>query len=145
MPPGAYLDECVNRHLTRLLRARGIDATTAFAAGTLSYDGESQLLFATRLGRIILTHNQRHFQRLHTRFVAEGRTHAGIMLIPNGPLALVALRAAMLIAWLDRFASAESLLIRWHDLQAELTQGVRLAGFSESEARQAIALDPIEP
>lgn len=142
MLPEIYLDECVDHRLARRLDARGIDATTAVAEGTLGYDDESQLLFAARLGRVILTHNQRHFQRLHTRFAADGRTHAGIMLIPNGPLALVELRAAMLVAWIAGLASTESLLIRWHDLQAELTRGVRLPGFSGAEIRWAIGLDP---
>jgi hypothetical protein len=49
----------------------------------------------------------------------------------------------MLIARLAGLASTESQLIRWHDLQAELARGVRLATFSEAEVRQAIGLDPI--
>jgi hypothetical protein len=138
-----YLDECVNHRLARILQERGIDATTAAEARTLGYDDESQLLVATRLGRIILTHNQRHFQQLHSRFVADGRSHAGVMLIPNGPLALVSLRAAMLFAWIETWRTVENRLIRWHDLQAELTRGFRLNGFTEAEVRQALAVDPI--
>ena len=124
MAAGIYLDECVNSHLARLQRARGIDVTTAAEERTLGYDDESQLLVATRLRRVILTHNQRHFQQLHARFMADGRSHAGIMLIPNGPLLLVSLRAAMLIAWIETWETVENNLIRWHDLQAELTQRV---------------------
>lgn len=145
MSAGIYLDECVNSHLARLQRARGIDVTTAAEQRTLGYDDEPQLAVATRLGRVILTHNQRHFQQLHARYMATSRLHAGIMLIPNGPLPLVSLRAAMLIAWIDTWDTVENRLIRWHDLQAELTRSFRLPGFSEAEVRPALAIDPIGP
>jgi hypothetical protein len=144
MPQQIHLDECVNCHLADLLRARGIDVTTAAETRTLGFDDESQLLFSTRSGRVISSHNQRHFQQLHARFLAAGRRHTGIMLIPNGSLALVHLRAAMLIAWLESFENAESPLARWHDLQGELTRGFRLSAFTEGEVRQALAIDPID-
>lgn len=144
MSPDIYLDECVNRHLARLLRSDGIDATTASEARTLGYDDEAQLRFASRAGRVLLTHNQRHFQRLHERFLSEGRSHAGIMLIPNGPLPLVALRALMLVSWVQMLGSVESRLVRRHDCQGQLIHGMRLEGFSEAEVRQALAQAPTD-
>ena len=77
--------------------------------------------------------------------MADGRSHSGIMLIPNGPLALVSLRAAMLIAWIEPWETVENRLLRWHDPQAELTRGFRLDGFTEGEVRQALAIEPIGP
>jgi hypothetical protein len=68
MPVPLYLDECVNRHLSERLHRRGINATTAVEERTLGLDDESQLLYATRLGRVILSHNQKHFLQLHARF-----------------------------------------------------------------------------
>jgi hypothetical protein len=143
MPHPLYLDECVDRHLAPLLRMRTNDVLTALEAGTLGFDDESQLVFATRHNRVILTHNQRHFQRLHVRFLAANRRHAGIMLIPNGSRGLVDLRAAMLATWLDDPGGADSRLVRWHDLQGELIRGLRVDGFGESEVRQALAIDPM--
>jgi hypothetical protein len=144
MPQRVHLDECVNRHLADLLRADGIDVTTATETQTLDFDDESQLLFATRDNCLIVTHNQRHFQRLDTQFRAEQRPHGGVMLIPNGPLNLVHLRAKMLLAWVESRGSPESQLVRWHDLQAELTSGSSFQPFTPSEIRQALALSPLD-
>lgn len=145
MPPPIYLDECINRHLAPLLRARDVDVTTALSAGTPGFDDRSQRLFATQQNRIIVTHNQRHFQRLHELFVAAQRPHSGIMLVPNGVLALVNLRVSLLITWIESWESVENRLIRWHDLQGELICGLRLDGFTEVEVRQALAIDPMPP
>jgi hypothetical protein len=144
MPQRVHLDECVNHGLADLLRAGGIDVTTAPETRTLGFDDESQLLFATRNKRLILSHNQRHFQRLHAHFQADHRPHGGMLLIPNGALNMVHLRARMLLVWLEEQGSSESQLVRWHDLQAELTRGRNLASFTSSEIRQALALDPLD-
>ena len=110
----------------------------------LGFDDESQLLFATRNRRRILTHNQRHFQRLHVQFQAEHRPHGGMMLIPNGELNMVHLRARMLLVWIEERGGPESQLVRWHDLQAELTGGGSLPSFTLGEIRQALASDPLD-
>lgn len=144
MPVPLYLDECVNRHLAGRLHARGISATTAVEEGTLGHDDEAQLLFATRLNRMIVSHNQKHFLRLHARFLREGRSHAGMLLLSNGPLALVELRVAMLVAWIDFRPEPGLLLVRWHDLQRQLTLGSGLVGFGNREVRQALMIDPLE-
>ena len=144
MSRSLYLDECVNHRLAQRQRELGVDVTSAVDEGTLGYDDESQLLVAAELGRIIDTHNLRHFQRLHAQFLAEARSHAGIMLVPHGPLSLVSLRVTMLLAWIEGWDEVIGRMIRWHDLQGELTRGARLEGFTESETRQALALDPID-
>jgi hypothetical protein len=110
----------------------------------LGFDEESQPLFATRNRRLILTHNQRHFQRLHVQFQAEHRPHGGKMLIPNGELNMVHLRARMPLVWVEERGVPESRLYRWHDLQAELTGGGSLPSFALDEIRQAVALDPLD-
>jgi hypothetical protein len=143
MPVPLYLDECVNRHLSERLEARGISATSAVEEGTLGLDDEAQLVYATRLQRMIVSHNQKHFLRLHAQFVRAGRPHAGIILIPNGPLVLLELRIVMLVAWIDTRAESGSLLIRRHDLQRQLTLGSGLGGFSSEEIRQALKIDPL--
>jgi hypothetical protein len=128
MALAVYLDECVNRHLAAVLRERGIRTITALESQTLGLGDESQLLFASRLGLAILSHNQRHFQRLHERFVAEGRVHGGILLLPAGPLPLVTLRALMLVAWVQDRTAITSELVRWHDLQGSLNTGTSTRG-----------------
>ena len=143
MALAVYLDECVNRHLAEHLQRRGITATTALEQRTLGLDDEAQLLFATRRGFVILSHNQRHFQQLHVRFEAKGIQHGGILLLPPGPLPLVSLRAAMLVVWGESMPTFTSVLARWHDLQGLLTHGMRLTGFSENEVRHALTIDPM--
>ena len=143
MALAVYLDECVNRHLAEQLTSRGISATTAIDERTLGLDDEAQLLFATRRRFVILSHNQRHFQQLHVRFEVEERQHGGILLLPPGPLPLVSLRAAMLVAWVESMPISRSVLARWHELQGLLTHGLRLPGFSETEVRQALTIEPM--
>jgi hypothetical protein len=144
MPVPLYLDECVNRHLSDCLHVRGIDATTALQEGTLGLDDEAQLLYATRRHRMIVSHNQKHFLRLHAQFAREDRAHAGILLIPNGPLALLDLRVAMLVVWIDARNEPGSRLVRWHDLQRRLTGGSGLDGFSDRDIRRALMIDPLD-
>jgi hypothetical protein len=113
MPVPLYLDECVNRRLADRLDSRGISATTAVDEGALGLDDESQVLFAARLHRMILSHNQKHFLRLHAQFTNAGRAHAGILLIPNGPLPLLGLRTSMLVTWLEDRDDVRQTLARW--------------------------------
>ena len=40
---------------------------------------EEQLAFATSMGRVIYTANRGDFARLHSRWLAEGRHHTGII------------------------------------------------------------------
>lgn len=133
-----YLDECVDHGLVPLLERRGVQVTTAQAAGALGQDDEAQLDLATRLGLVLLSHNQRHFQRLHVSFEQAGKPHAGIVLIPDSDLSRLEVRAAMVLDWLAQFPDPCSRLFRWHDLQFEMTRGLELSGYSDVEV--AIAL-----
>jgi hypothetical protein len=143
MSLAVYLDECVNRRLADALRERGLRATAAVDEHTLGLDDEAQLLFATRRGFVILSHNQRHFQQLHVRFEAEERPHGGILLLPPSPLPLVTLRTAMLVNWVEAHSTTASLLARWHELQGHILAGLRLPGFSETEIRRALTIEPM--
>ena len=140
-----YFDECVNTDAAAYLRNRGVDTTTAREQRTLGFDDESQLRFAARHGLVLVTHNQRHFARLHAQFQSRGESHSGIILISQVSPALIGLRIRMLAAWLDTWDTVVNRLVRWHDLQGELIRGLRLDGFTEAEVRQALAIDPIDP
>jgi predicted nuclease of predicted toxin-antitoxin system len=69
-----HLDENVNHRIADGLRRRGVDVTTSTDAGLLSADDREQLDFATRVGRVLFTHDP--------DLLAEQRglaSHAGIV------------------------------------------------------------------
>jgi hypothetical protein len=65
------------------LRARGVDATTALEAGLTDRSDEEQLEFAHSQGRVLFSFNASHFCRIHSELMAQGETHAGIILAPQ--------------------------------------------------------------
>lgn len=76
-----YCDEDVMDHdLVDALRSRGMDVTTALDANMIDRDDEEHLDHATRQGRVLFSFNRRDFHRLHTQYLALGKTHAGIIL-----------------------------------------------------------------
>jgi hypothetical protein len=76
-----YLDEdAQDSDLVRALHARGVDALTAFDAGMVEQPDERHLQFATTQGRVLYSFNVGDFLRLHGAFLAEGKTHAGLIL-----------------------------------------------------------------
>jgi hypothetical protein len=76
-----YLDEdAQNVRLIRALQARGVDVIAAWNVGMRQRDDEEHLLFATTQGRVLYGFNIRDFYRLHTEFLTQGRSHAGIIL-----------------------------------------------------------------
>lgn len=76
-----YIDEdAMDRDLVRALRARGVDVLTAIEAGLIEQPDETHLEYATAQGRILYGFNVSDYYRLHTEFLRQGRTHAGIVL-----------------------------------------------------------------
>jgi len=92
-----YLDEDVSVLLGKILVGRGFDALTARDAGMLRKSDEEQLLFATTHSRAILTHNRRHFEKLHLEFVEKQFEHAGIVVAGRRDLYEMARRVALLL------------------------------------------------
>ena len=64
-PPSLYFDEDVSVVAAAILRARGYVAVTARDTGQLGQIDAARLAFAADAGRILLTHNRVHFERLH--------------------------------------------------------------------------------
>jgi len=64
----------------RELRARGVDVLTALEAGMIERGDREHLDYATAQGRTLYSFNIRDFYRLHSTYLAEGRSHAGIIL-----------------------------------------------------------------
>jgi hypothetical protein len=76
-----YFDEDSMRHeLVTALRSRGVDVTTALEDNMINRDDDEHLDHATRQGRVLFSFNRRDFFRLHTRYLTQGKSHAGIIL-----------------------------------------------------------------
>lgn len=76
-----YFDEdSMDRDLVTALRARGADIITAADSGMLGRSDPDHLDYAAAQERVLYTFNRGDFYRLHTRYLAEGKTHAGIIL-----------------------------------------------------------------
>ncbi len=75
-----YVDEDVDVLVATLLLARGLNTTTARSEGMLGKTDSEQLAFAASVERCILTHNRLDFDKLHTDYLTNHQTHAGIMI-----------------------------------------------------------------
>ncbi len=82
-----YLDEDVGLTIADGLKEDGHDVVLAVEHGHRSaahgWDDKSQLLYASGHGRVLVTHNRRHFRKLHARFQRKGMAHAGIILLTS--------------------------------------------------------------
>lgn len=61
------------------LRQRGFDAVSAPEADRLGETDVSQLVWATRENRVLLTFNVADFVRIHEEWLGSSRHHAGII------------------------------------------------------------------
>jgi hypothetical protein len=79
-----YLDEDSSDGDLRLaLEQRGFAVRTAIEAGTAGMPDEEQLAFASAEGFILITANVGDFHALHGRWLAAGRSHFGIVVVPQ--------------------------------------------------------------
>ncbi|MCZ7569437.1 MAG: DUF5615 family PIN-like protein [Ardenticatenaceae bacterium] len=77
-----YVDEdAMARAVVRGLQARGIDVITVLEAGMSEQDDRAQLAYAAAQGRVLYTFNVGHFYQLHSEYLAQGKSHAGIILV----------------------------------------------------------------
>jgi hypothetical protein len=103
-----YADEDFDHAVVEELRGFGHDVLTVQEAGQANQaiPDEAVLAFATAQARAVLTHNRRHFIRLHRI----GRVHAGILVCTRDRDA--AALAARIDAALAQFPVRENQLIR---------------------------------
>jgi len=71
----------MGHRLVRALRARGVDVETALDADMVAQPDEEHLKYAAQVGRVLRTFNVSDFYDLHTQFLEEGRSHAGLVLV----------------------------------------------------------------
>jgi hypothetical protein len=58
---------------------------------------EEQLVFATAQARVVVTHNRRHFEELHSRFIGRQLEHSGIVIAVRRDIYEMARRLALLL------------------------------------------------
>ncbi|MGH2369455.1 MAG: DUF5615 family PIN-like protein [Chloroflexota bacterium] len=137
--PPAYTDEDVPLSVVQGLRERDFTIVTSLEQGALGSSDDAQLERTTALGCVLLSHNRRHFLRVHAEFRRQGRPHGGITLIPQDTVVeRLVLRAAIALTWIGTAADHRSTLYRWNDCQQLLIHGYRPVGFTEDEVRLTI-------
>lgn len=76
-----YLDEdSMDRELVTALRARGLDVLTATEGGMIERADSEHLVYATSQQRVLFSFNRGDFYCLHTSYLTEDKTHAGMIL-----------------------------------------------------------------
>ncbi|MDX2161399.1 MAG: DUF5615 family PIN-like protein [bacterium] len=76
-----YADTHIAKAIAEQLRAHGVDVVRCEEVGMAEAADEAHLDYAARAGRVMITQDA-DFAMLHTRWLQDGRTHAGIMRIP---------------------------------------------------------------
>ena len=76
-----YLDDdSLAKALVKALRERGIDVVTTSEVGLDGSDDEEHLAYAAEQGRVLCSFNTRDFYRIHSEWIAQDKSHAGIIL-----------------------------------------------------------------
>jgi predicted nuclease of predicted toxin-antitoxin system len=81
-----YLDADVDVKLAANLRRAGYDCVSAREVGNAALDDETQIVFATNEGRVLLTHNIQDFVPIFERWWHANRNHPGIVASQQIPL-----------------------------------------------------------
>lgn len=81
-PIRLFIDEdSMDQRFLKALRARGVDVTSVGEVETISSSDKEQLTLATELQRVLYTFNVGDFCQLHSIYIQEKRTHAGIIIL----------------------------------------------------------------
>lgn len=78
-----YLDEDITDTLARVLRAKGYDVTSSHEVGMNGQADETQLEYASKQQRAMLTFNIAHFTKLAEQWKQERKEHWGIIVSPQ--------------------------------------------------------------
>lgn len=84
--PRLYLDEDVFSAVALGLRRRGFDVLTTVEAANRECSDLEQLELAVAERRCLFTFNRGDFANLHTRRIASGQHHFGIVVAPQMPI-----------------------------------------------------------
>jgi hypothetical protein len=116
-----YLDENVSERLATGLNALGHDAVTTAELGRKGATDVSQLSFAARERRILITYDTDHFEMLHEAWrswshdwgVQDRIRHAGILRLPDPGILPVPDATRVVIDLLKRIEAVENRLFVW--------------------------------
>jgi len=76
-----YLDDDSSaKALVKALRERGVDVVTTMEVGLDGRDDEEHLAYAPVQSRVLCSFNIQDFYRIHSQWLSEGKSHAGIIL-----------------------------------------------------------------
>jgi hypothetical protein len=90
------LDENMDAAVAPQLRSRGIEAQNVYDLQQQGWSDAALLASSAAAGRILVTHNIRDFIALHRTYLAEGRSHAGIVVTPVRPVGTLLARLVTL-------------------------------------------------
>lgn len=80
----ALLDEQLSVEIALQLRRRGVDVEAVTERPDLLRASDERLVeVAMREGRAVVTNNLRHFRPLTAQLLAQGKQHAGLILLPS--------------------------------------------------------------
>ena len=82
--PKLYLNENVPVRLVDILAKSGISAIHTIQANNRGVTDEFQLQYAADRSYVVVTHNRRDFRLIHKRWLEEGKSHAGILVMGHG-------------------------------------------------------------
>ncbi|HID50723.1 MAG TPA: hypothetical protein EYP41_01635 [Anaerolineae bacterium] len=93
-----YLDEDAQRTaLVRALRARQFDVLTANEAGQVGVTDAEQLSYAAWQRHTIFTFNRGDFIQLHTKYMQQNQSHAGIIVSDQLEIGVITRRLLRLL------------------------------------------------
>lgn len=93
-----YIDEdSIDEDFVQALKSRNVDVLTVADVGMLHKSDEEQLDWARENCRVIFSFNTRDFYRLHTTLIAQGLSHAGIILASQQRYGIGALTRGVLM------------------------------------------------
>lgn len=138
--PSVYLDECLDPAIIGPLQQRGFDVTGAQLEHQRGLDDLAQLIFATRIDRMIISENGKHFRAWHRFFRQQGIPHGGIIVVPQTESSLETLRIVMMLDWVaaEYPDDHRSRCFTWGQLQSKLEQGYHLPGYTGADLRRAL-------
>ena len=77
------LDEHLSPRIAEIARGSGLDVASVSQLGARGLSDEQQLTLAASEGRCFVTRDRADYIILTRQFFAEGRSHAGVVLIPS--------------------------------------------------------------
>jgi hypothetical protein len=135
--PPIVVDEDFPLPVARALRERGFPVLAAVELPPRGLADVDQLRRATRLGRILVSHNRRDFIRLAHQLRERGEAHAGVVLLPRDLS-----EDRLLLDWRASLDEPRPETIIWNDLQQRLIGGFRLSGYTDANVRLVLGQTP---